>query len=89
MIIVQMLIALSVVQVDLSVLVTLVFAVLPILLGLLIIRRGAREKFELRTRILIGVFGLLGFVTWSGLLVGPILTIFSSIMPEKRMRRGR
>jgi len=89
MMIVQMFIALSVVQVDLSVIITLVFAILPILLGLLIIRKGTRETFESKTRILVGILGLLGFVTWAGLLVGPILAVLSSILPEKRMRRGR
>ena len=84
MIIMQMLIALSSAKVDLSVILTLIFAILPILLGILIVRMGLRETFESRTRILIGILGLLGFVTWSGLLVGPMIAVLSSILPRKK-----
>jgi len=85
MMILQMLIALSVTMVDLSVILTLFFAILPVLLGLMLIKSGIRETLNSRARILIAVFGLLGLVTWSGLLVGPILAILSSILPSKRI----
>jgi hypothetical protein len=84
MIILQMFIALLVVQVELSVILTLIFAIMPILLGLLIIRTRTREIFGIKIRILIAILGLLGFVTWSGLLIGPSLAILSSTLPEKR-----
>lgn len=79
----QMLLALLGSTATSSAVLTMVFAVLPILLGFLMIRKmiGGKPSFNLRDRVLMLVFGLLGLVLWAGLLVGPALSIILSIVP--------
>jgi hypothetical protein len=66
-----------------SAVLTAVFAILPIILGFFMIRKmiGDRSSFNLRDRVIMLVFGILGLVLWSGLLVGPTLSIIVSIIP--------
>jgi hypothetical protein len=79
----QMLMALLGSTATSSAVLTLVFAVLPILLGFLMIRKriGDKPSFNLRDRVIMLAFGLLGLVLWAGLLVGPALSIILSFIP--------
>jgi uncharacterized protein YybS (DUF2232 family) len=66
-----------------SAVLTLVFAILPIILGFFMIRKmiGDRSSFNIRDRVVMLVFGILGLGLWAGLLVGPALSIIVSIVP--------
>lgn len=79
----QMLMALLGSTATSSAVLTVVFAVLPILLGFLMIRKmiGDKPSINLRDRLIMLAFGLLGLVLWAGLLVGPTLSIILSIIP--------
>jgi hypothetical protein len=81
----QMLIALIGATSTSSAVLTLVFAILPVLLGLVMIRKmlGKRTSLNWRDRLIMLVFGILGFALWTGLLVGPIVSIMVSILPSK------
>jgi len=83
MIFTQMLMALIGATSTSSSVLTLVFAMLPIALGLFIIRKmiGGRTSFNIRDRVVMLAFGILGLGLWAGLLVGPALSIIVSIVP--------
>ncbi|UCD72535.1 MAG: hypothetical protein JSW01_03520 [Candidatus Bathyarchaeota archaeon] len=88
MVLVQMILALSQVVPDRSAILTLVLGLLPIMLGSAILRIStSQESLTNRKRGLLAIFGLLGFFTWSGLLLGPILSIAASLVPTKMSNR--
>jgi hypothetical protein len=64
--------------------VTLVFAIIPVLLGIWILRLGRPGLPDTRkSRIFLAVAGVLGFVAWAGLLIGPALAIVAAVLPGK------
>ena len=65
---------------------TLVFSFLPIVLGLAIIRKMVQHKLRwtTRDRIIVALFGILGFVLWAGVLIGPVVVIIVSILPAQK-----
>ncbi len=67
-----------------AILVTLVFALIPILLGVLALRVALRESVGTGERIVMVVLGILALVTWAGLVIGPLLAFIASIMPARR-----
>ncbi|UCF08473.1 MAG: hypothetical protein JSW28_01935 [Thermoplasmata archaeon] len=75
---VQMAVALSRASVGPGVIVTSIFGLIPILLGLAIFKVVPRteEEFKKDRIIKIGLLGVLGLVFWAGLLVGPVLILF-------------
>lgn len=84
MILVQMLLALSRVVPGRSAILTLVLSLLPIVLGFAIFRIStSQQSLTNRRRGILAIFGLLGFFTWSGLLLGPILSIVASLVPTE------
>lgn len=85
MTLVQMFIALSSTAVDASVVLTMVFVTLPILLGLGILMFGAKETVTFRARVIVALFALLGLFAWAGLLIGPLLAFVASIFPSSQM----
>ena len=62
---------------------TLLFALIPIVLGVLIILKMVRYKSGWSTgdRAIIVTLGALGFVFWAGLIVGPVLAIILGLLP--------
>lgn len=82
MILHQMIIALSKSSVGIAVVVTLVFAFIPIVLGFMILLIVLREKkkFDKKDDIKFAFYGILGLIFWAGLLVGPILMILIGII---------
>jgi len=80
----QMLIALIGATSTSSAVLTLVFAMLPIALGLVMIRKmiGERTSLNMRDRVIFLTLGILGFALWAGLLVGPALSIVVSFLPS-------
>jgi hypothetical protein len=70
---------------DLIALVTLLFVILPIIIGYFVLRiflKGG-EKFRLRQRVILVVFGVIGLIIWGGFLVGPILCFITALLPDK------
>jgi hypothetical protein len=62
--------------------VTLIFAIIPALLGLWLLSLGRPGLPDTRRRRLsLAVAGVLGLVAWAGLLLGPALALLSAILP--------
>ena len=80
----QMFLSLSRSSVDAFVLVTLVFAVLPIVLGLRTLQVALRHSghWTLRSRVYLVVLGGGALVAWAGFVIGPILAIAAAVLPS-------
>jgi len=75
-----------------SAMLTLVFAILPIVLGLVMVKKmlGGNTSLNMRDRLIMLMLGIFGLVLWSGLLVGPVISIIISFLPgSKRAPRAR
>jgi hypothetical protein len=69
--------------------VTLVFAVIPILLGTWILLLGRPGLPDTRrNRISLALAGALGFVAWAGLLAGPALALLAAVLPRGSAGKG-
>jgi len=81
----QMILALAATGPDFSAVLTIVFTLLPILLGVAILRLAIKDPKSVtkRVRAFIAILGLLGLFTWAGLLIGPALALLTSILPAK------
>ena len=81
----QMIWALAATGPDFSAVLTIVFTLLPILLGVAILRLTIKDPKSVtkRVRAFIAILGLLGLFTWAGLLVGPALALLTSVLPAK------
>jgi hypothetical protein len=67
-------------------LITIVFAVIPILLGLWALSLGrAHRPITITTRAALAVIGALGLVSWAGLIVGPILAFTAAVFPARKI----
>lgn len=90
MILIQMIIALSTSPFNSSAVITGIFIALPLLLGLLLMRKIVRFKGKLlvKDRVVLASLGLIGLFTWSGLLIGPSLAIVSSFFPSRFLEQG-
>ncbi len=79
----QLVLAVSGAVYDASIIITIVFTIVPILLGFLILRQVASPKKPITTgsRVVLIILGVIGFVFWAGLLVGPVLTLLAAVLP--------
>jgi hypothetical protein len=79
----QMIISLTHAPIGTDVFITLMFAVIPILLGIGTIRVSSRsrEKFGLRTRLTLILLGLLSLFAWAGLIIGAVLAMAAGLIP--------
>jgi hypothetical protein len=69
-----------------AILLTLVFALIAILLGILALRVAFRERIGTGERIVMVALGALALVTWAGLVIGPVLALTAAIVPVRRRR---
>ncbi|MFW9944273.1 MAG: hypothetical protein ACFFB7_04690, partial [Candidatus Sifarchaeia archaeon] len=78
----QMVVAISTVPANAQVVVTTMFAVIPLLLGVATLRVALRENWELDSSALIKllILGVLAPFAWAGLLVGPVLVAIPSLI---------
>ena len=69
-----------------AVLVTLVFAAIPICAGAaaIIISLRSPESTLMRFRIQMVVIGIVGLISWGGLIIGPVLAYVAALMPAKK-----
>jgi len=85
----QMIVALTRATPDLSVVLTAVFILIPILLALAIFRLTInRKQVTNRTRVFIAILGVLGLFTWTGLLIGPALALIASLLPFSQKKES-
>ena len=81
--IIQTLLAISQAGLVAEVLVTLIFIVTPLLIGWFAIRMAlsVRSPWGKRRRVVLFIIGILGLVSWGGLIVGPMIAMVGSILP--------
>lgn len=65
-----------------EIVVTLLLAVIPILLGIVTLRI-ASGRVDVRRRALLFILGVIAIFAWAGLLVGPALAMIASILPSR------
>lgn len=67
-----------------GIVIILVFAVLGVILGTAALRlTRTQEPWPLKTRISFMVIAVLGILFWSGLLIGPVLTLIAAVLPDR------
>lgn len=73
-----------------EIVITVVLALIPILLGFVTLRLSLRVKgkVSLRTRIYLAILGVVALFAWAGLLIGPTLAVIASVLPS-RMTGGK
>ena len=69
-----------------SMMLTALFAAIPILLGLVLVRIAVRTgpSPSHSDRGIMAVLGILGLVFWAGLILGPVLAIAAALLPGNR-----
>jgi hypothetical protein len=79
----QMLLAISRSSVEPEAAITLIFVLVPIVLGVLALRVALRrrEQTGIGPRVAIFALGLIAIFAWTGLYVGPALALLASIVP--------
>jgi hypothetical protein len=89
MIFMQMIIAIAGAPFNFAVVLTVIFIAMPLVLGYFLVRKVILLKGELSTkdRVIFVVFGIAGLFTWSGLIIGPGLAIFSGLFPKKMLKK--
>jgi hypothetical protein len=81
---VQMMRAMAVAGPSSSVALTLVFAIIPIVLGIWALRMGRRSSGRtIQDRAFLVLIGILGLIFWAGLVIGPVLAIGAAVLPER------
>lgn len=82
----QMGLALSSTRLVEEALITVVFALLPVILGVAVIRSitNNRENVDIRKRAYLAVLGIIALFVWAGFLVGPMLAVLASIVPARK-----
>lgn len=85
MLMVQMIIAASRSDPGVGIMVTILFALLPLLLGYKLWNKSSDfEKPTRWSRVKVILYGLGGFLVWAGIIIGPSLAIISSFLPSKK-----
>jgi hypothetical protein len=84
----QLAIDATMVTVGIEALLTLIFAIIPLVFGVLTVRLALQDKpVTLRRRIYLVVLGVAALFIWTGYIVGPALAIAASVMPVLLHRR--
>lgn len=66
-----------------SVVITLAFAIIPMVLGIWALRIGrTSSKRTMQERICLVLIAILGLAFWAGLIIGPVLAIGAAVLPE-------
>ncbi len=81
MMLMQIVIALSGSSPSLTVIVTLIFALIPVILGYKLFEESSDfKKPEVSDRIRVFVFGILGLTVWAGIILGPVLAMIPGLL---------
>jgi hypothetical protein len=83
-VLVQMVRVIFVTGLSAGVIVTLILAFIPLILGVWILRIS-RSPFPLlkKDRFFLGIIGLLGLLFWAGLIIGPVIACIAALVPER------
>jgi len=66
-----------------GVVLTLIFALVPFMLGIWALRLAQiPSPHTLKDRLSLGIIGLLGLVSWAGLISGPVIALLAALTPE-------
>jgi hypothetical protein len=81
----QLLFGATQVSIGVDVVITIVFATIPLILGLVTLKIALTNssKATKRKRIYFIVLGVAALFIWAGLIIGPILAILAALMPTK------
>ena len=65
--------------------ITLVLALIPVLVGIGVLRLILRSGGEvnIRKRVYLAILGLIALFAWAGLIVGPVLAMVASVLPTR------
>lgn len=79
------------VSVGLEVIITLVFAIIPLIIGALTLRLALRQSQSrsIRKRVYFVILGVAALFSWAGLIIGPILAFAAALMPTRIKRSHR
>jgi hypothetical protein len=82
----QMLLALTKTGWDSGAIVSILFAILPLVLGAIGLRYALKRKAKntIYHRLGLVAIGVVGLMLWTGLYIGPALMILAAILPPKR-----
>jgi hypothetical protein len=81
---VQMVRALAITGFSSGIVITLIFALIPVILSIIALRlTRTPEPWPVKVRISFGVIAVLGIIFWSGILIGPALTLIAAIIPDR------
>jgi hypothetical protein len=85
----QMLAAVTRVAVGAEVLITLIFAIVPLAIGLVTLRLSVKDsdKASVKKRTYYVILGVVALFMWAGLIIGPILAILASVMPTNLKKK--
>jgi hypothetical protein len=63
---------------------TVIFVLVPLILGYLLVRKAINNDMGLtsKNRVIVLVLGLVGLFLWAGMIIGPILSIIAVVMPS-------
>jgi len=81
----QMVFSLTQAPLTSEIVITLLFASIPIVLGLVTLRLSLKtvKEAKLRMRIYLAVLGVVALFMWAGFLIGPALAIVASVLPSR------
>jgi len=87
MILTQMIIALNGSIFNSLIILTVIFLLIPLLLGFALLRKITRieEEISMRDRLVWLAIGVLGLFMWAGLFLGPALSILAGLYPSKKV----
>lgn len=82
----QMILSINRSHLDTFVIITLIFTIFPIILGLLAIRIALSNtgNWTLRSRCKLILLGVGAFAIWAGFFIGPILAITAAFIPSRK-----
>jgi uncharacterized membrane protein YuzA (DUF378 family) len=85
----QMLAAATHVAIGAEAIITLIFAIVPLAIGLITLRLSVKisDKSSMKKRIYYVILGVAALFIWAGLIIGPILAILASVMPTSLKRK--
>jgi hypothetical protein len=85
----QMLAAATHVTIRAEALITLIFAIVPLAIGLVTLRLAIKDndKASVKRRIYYLILGLAALFMWAGLIIGPTLAIVASVMPTNLKKK--
>jgi hypothetical protein len=88
-VLVQMVRVLRVTGPSAGVIITLIFTMIPILLGIWALRIARSPSPQSKKdRLSLGIIGLLGLLFWAGLIIGPVVAFIAALVPEGYLRKS-